>query len=148
MISFKSLGKSGRLGNQLFQYAFLRTTARRLGVKFYCPEWLGDKIFKLNDAEERASECAGIDKEYVPFNNCGFTLEALHIQDGTNIDGFFQSEKYFDRETVRRWYAFKEELFVSIEEKYACVDFAESTGIHLRFGDMKDNPKFMILPKE
>ena len=47
MIAFTRLGKMGQFGNQLFQYAFLyaflRTTAQRLGVKFYCHEWIGDK---------------------------------------------------------------------------------------------------------
>ena len=49
MLSFSKLGNYGRLGNQLFQYAFLRMTARRLGTQFFCPKWDGDDIFNLND---------------------------------------------------------------------------------------------------
>lgn len=47
MISFTQLGKGVRLGNIMFQYPFLRTTAQRLGVKFYCPSWKGDELFNL-----------------------------------------------------------------------------------------------------
>ena len=60
MISFCKLGNYGRLGNQLFQYAFLRMTARRLGTQFFCPKWDGDDIFNLNDEGERASEPSGL----------------------------------------------------------------------------------------
>ena len=47
---------NGGLGNQLFQYSFLRTQAERLGVKFYCPNWIGDEIFDLNDKKQEQNE--------------------------------------------------------------------------------------------
>lgn len=77
-------------GNQLHRYAFLRTTAQRLGVKFLCPEWRGDKIFLLNDEQER-SRVPGATKTVYrqPPENCGFVENALHIEDGTNIIGYF-----------------------------------------------------------
>ncbi len=53
MLSFSKLGEHGRLGNQLFQYAFLRTQAERLGVPFYCPHWTGDDVFTLEDEPQR-----------------------------------------------------------------------------------------------
>ena len=65
MISFSNLGNHGRLGNQLFQYAFLRTTAARLGTEFYCPQWDGDEIFDLHDREERVAMPSGITKNFV-----------------------------------------------------------------------------------
>jgi hypothetical protein len=148
VISFKKLGQLGRLGNQLFQYAFLRTTAERLGVKFYCPEWLGDRIFQLNDGSERTRECGPVNKEYKEGNNCGFVKSALRIKDGTEILGYFQSFRYFDRAKVGRWYTFKDDAIASIRTKYPHIDFTESTGIHLRFGDMKNLVKYMILSKE
>jgi hypothetical protein len=80
MISCKKLGKPelGRLGNQLFQYVFLRLTARRLGVKFYCPEWIGDEIFELDDSSERSDNPENITKFYnEPKNYFGFNENAL-----------------------------------------------------------------------
>src|SRR4028119_1267925 len=95
MISFSNLGNYGRLGNQLFQYAFLRTTARRLGTQFFCPKWDGDELFNLNDEGERASEPSGIIHHFDAHPQPGFTSEALSIGDHTEIQGYFQSEKYF-----------------------------------------------------
>ena len=147
MISFKTLGQYGRLGNQLYQYAFLRTTAQRLGVKFFCPEWRGDKIFLLNDEQER-SRVPGQTKTVYrqPLENCGFVEDALHIEDGTDIIGFFQAEQYFDRGKVTRWYAFRPEGVRAVQENYRHIDFPQCTGIHLRFGDMKSNPNYVVLP--
>ena len=54
MFCMTRLGQMGRMGNQLFQYAFLRTLARRRGTQFFCPPWIGDEIFTLDDAAERS----------------------------------------------------------------------------------------------
>jgi hypothetical protein len=147
MISFKTLGQYGRFGNQLFQYAFLRTTAQRLGVKFFCPEWLGDKIFLLRDEAERSAVPGPTERVYrQPLSNGGFIDSALSIEDGTEITGYFQSERYFDRATVARWYTFRPEVVRAVQRRYQHIDLAQSTGIHLRFGDMRGDPLFVILP--
>ena len=93
MISFTKLGNYGRLGNQLFQYAFLRTQAKRLSTQFFCPEWIGDKIFYLSDEKERTNEC---NTNFV-YNEKGdgFHVDVNTIKNGTEIAGFFQSDKYF-----------------------------------------------------
>ena len=136
MISFQILGRYGRLGNQLYQYAFLRLSAQRLGVKFYCPAWVGDEIFELDDKTERAERPEGITKTYSePPYYFGFNKNALKIEDGTDIKGFFQTEKYFDKAKVRRWYTFREEAIKKVKVKYQNIQFAKSTGLHLRFGD-------------
>lgn len=145
MISFNKLGTYGRLGNQLFQYAFLRTTARRLGVIFFCPEWLGDSIFALDDDRERATGAIGIERSYLqPRHECGFDKGAMKIENDTEILGNFQSERYFHRDVVKKWYVFKEEAVTAVKEKYKNIDFSNSVGIHLRFGDMKNNLKYVM----
>lgn len=147
MISFNELGRYGRFGNQLFQYAFLRTTARRLGVKFFCPPWAGDEIFQLNDDSERSRVPGSTARTYrQPLDRCGFLDSALRIEDGTDILGYFQSEKYFDREAVTRWYTFRPERVAAVQSRYEHLDLTQCTGVHLRFGDMRDNPLFVVLP--
>jgi hypothetical protein len=136
MISFSKLGHMGRLGNQLFQYAFLRTTAQRLGVKFYCPGWIGDEIFLLNDSEIRAETPNEIYKSYMePASYKGLNREALEIADGTDIAGQFETDRYWNGELVKNWYSFREIKICRVREKYAGINFGESTGVHLRFGD-------------
>ncbi len=136
MISFRRLGEQG-LGNQLFQYAFVRTTARRLGVRFFCPHWIGDDVLHLDDASERATQVVGIDKWFLPESVC-FDESALAIEDGTEIYGYFQSERFFaDPDAVRHWYRFRRECVEAVEARHSGIDFAESVGIHLRFGDQR-----------
>ncbi len=49
MLAISILGEMERLGNQLFQYYFLRSTAVKLGVKYWCPAWIGRDIICLRD---------------------------------------------------------------------------------------------------
>ena len=138
MIAFDSQKKHhGGIGNLMFQYAFTRMTARRLGVKFYFPEWLGDKVFCLNDEDERSTVIEGVHRKYVQTkSNCGFDEDVLSITDDTDIYGYFRSEKYFlDKNLVRKWYTFKEEAIISVREKYRHLDFSRSVSLHFRFGD-------------
>src|SRR3989344_823345 len=119
MISFRKLGNYGRLGNQFFQYVFLRSQAKKLNTKFYCPEWIGDKFFKLNDKDERTDK---FNPDYYYVDDVqGFSIEATKIKDGTDIAGFFQTDKYFKREDVRRWFSFDQAFFAEVNKKYSSI---------------------------
>ncbi|NEP47850.1 MAG: alpha-1,2-fucosyltransferase [Moorea sp. SIO3C2] len=50
VLTMSSLGKFGRFGNQLFQYAFLKICAKKSGAEVECPAWIGQTIFGHNDA--------------------------------------------------------------------------------------------------
>jgi hypothetical protein len=143
-IAFPKLGTQGRLGNQMFQYAFLRISARRLGTRFQCPAWIGDRIFCLDDAAERVDAPPVLDKTYrQPDENVGFEPGALRVEDGTEVSGYFQSERYFaDEAAVRRWYRFREDAVAAAEVRFAHVDWSDSVGLHLRFGDKLRDPRF------
>ena len=136
MISFSKLGQYGKFGNQMFQYVFLRTMAQRLDVKFYCPYWEGDSVFDLNDQEEKI-EC--VDQIVNNFcqvkEDCGYQKEAMQISDGTEICGYFQSEKYFDSKIkVRSWFTFNEDIR-KIKDQFSFIDFSQSVSVSLRMGD-------------
>lgn len=133
MISFPKLGNYGRLGNQLFQYAFLRTSAARLGTRFYCPQWDGDAIFDLCDGHMRSASSSGIKKYFDPDPQAGFATAALAISDNTEIQGFFQSEKYYsDREEVRNWYTFKSEVKMPVDKLYSREYLRDVVSLSLR----------------
>ena len=133
MISFSKLGNYGRLGNQLFQYAFLRVTARRIGTQFYCPEWDGDNIFVLNDDLERATTCSGITNYFDADPQAGYLPSAMGIIDNTEIRGFFQSERYYnDKNLVRDWYTFKPEISIKVEKLYGEILENDCISISLR----------------
>ena len=50
VLTMSSIGKLGRFGNQLFQYAFLRIGAEKSGARVECPPWIGQTLFGHNDA--------------------------------------------------------------------------------------------------
>lgn len=93
MITLSQFG--GRSGSNLFQYAFLRATAARLGTQFFCPPWEGDRIFCLGDEGKRMAEPSGITNFFDAYSKSGLIPEALSIGDHTKIQGMFQSEKYY-----------------------------------------------------
>ena len=49
VLSMSWLGRLGRFGNQLFQYAFLRICARNGGASVQCRGWAGETLFGLQD---------------------------------------------------------------------------------------------------
>jgi|LakMenEpi03Aug12_release.lakeMendotaPanAssembly.Ray.scaffolds.fasta_scaffold128555_2 hypothetical protein len=144
MFSMTRLGQMGRLGNQLFQYAFLRTLARRRGTQFFCPHWIGDEIFTLKDTVERApkADCNNIFKDH----HLGYDPQALVAPDGTDYEGNFESWRYFSAEDqdVRRWYGFRPEMTRRVREKYAGLPLSEMTCFHLRFGDYRRFPAKLV----
>ena len=136
MISFSKLGSYGRLGNQLFQYAFLRESARRLGTSYYCPRWEGDDIFDLDDRLERAQQPIGISRQFDGTTVAGFDVDALYIQDSTEIRGYFQSERFYqDRSIVRRWYKFKDSIIDVVDRKYPNELMQNAASFSLRIDD-------------
>ena len=49
IITMRRFGQMGRFGNQLFQYAFLKTCAEELGCELQLPPWVGQYLFGAND---------------------------------------------------------------------------------------------------
>ena len=147
MIAFTRLGQYGRLGNQLFQYAFLRETARRLGVPFHCPTWEGDDIFDLGDADLRLPQPEGLTQHFGPIAEAGFCESALLVTDHTDIEGFFQSERYYaDKAEVRRWYRFRRDVVEAVASKFDVMLAANSVSVSLRIdGDYANTREFFPL---
>jgi hypothetical protein len=127
------LGNYGRLGNQLFQYAFLRVTAERLKTKFFCPAWEGDQIFNLEDQDLRAAAPRGILHHFNSAPEAGYCARALGILDHTEIEGFFQSDEYYpDKARVKSWYSFRPEIIRSVESSFPPSLLKDSVSISLR----------------
>jgi len=136
MISFNNLGRMGRLGNQMFQYASLKGIARNKGYNFCIPysyevnEWTDHqltKYFKLDDnllvkshdPRHTRSEC-GYHFDQDLYDNC---------EDGTDINGYLQTEKYFMsiRDEILDDFSFKSEYELPMNKEY--------TSLHVRRGD-------------
>ncbi|MEB3341723.1 FkbM family methyltransferase [Okeania sp.] len=51
VVTMSTLGKKGNLGNQMFQYAFLKIYAQENGLSVETPLWVGQELFGHKDRE-------------------------------------------------------------------------------------------------
>lgn len=121
MISFKHLGKKGRLGNQMFQFAFLYHVGKKKGFDIgydYSNNPLIAKIFNLpaqNTDSFRPQNIA------IENNNSGY-FDVSNVPDNTDFQGFFQNSRYVDENELdlRQIYSFND------EKHKKCFDFIKS----------------------
>lgn len=146
MIGMNDLGPNGRLGNQLFQYAALIGISKNNGYELIIPpsleenEWKDHFIFKafgeeiinfFNHKIGFINAPTIIEDEYMydrPKKHM-FNQNLFHsCPDNVNIQGWFQSYKYFENVKNEIRQAFK---FKKIIEK----PFDKYVAIHVRRGD-------------
>jgi hypothetical protein len=151
VITFSQLGKYGRLGNQLFQYAALRSLSLQKGYECKIPnpaqmEWHGQKCLldKFNIEAEylKDGEYDNICFMYREPNINKFDKNFFHLGDGVDLLGFFQSTKYFNK--------FKKQIIKELTPRAETVNRAreyieskrsnncELVSVHLRMGDLID----------
>ncbi len=160
MIGYDRLGTNGRFGNQLFQYAALRGIAAHHGYEFCIPPddhhtyanygmhhpfklphlkhqgfvnknnspqamYSYESLKQLNASTENVKESVYYFDEDL-FNN---------FQDGTNLDGFCQTEKYFKHieDEIREDFAFKDDILEPCNEFIST--FENILFLHVRRGD-------------
>lgn len=113
MITFTRLGRMGRLGNQMWQYAALLGIAERLGLVAKIPPRRQidlARVFKLTLPSYRRFErllvVRSFDETYV-----GYSERYRSIRNWTDISGYFQSIRYFgDHARLCREYEFLSEI--------------------------------------
>ena len=152
-IGFNHLGRHGRLGNQMFQYAGLRGIAAHRGYDFMIPpsdfkEPYQDhqlfEAFKLKGLTN-IGVCAGT---YVQEAHFHFDENLYdNMPDNHNVYGYLQTTKYFDiiEEEIREDFEFKNEIKAPCEDMISTVQ--DPIALHVRHGDYGcDNHP--ICPKE
>ena len=144
-ISFKGLGNEGRLGNQMFQYAFIRGLAENRGFNWIIPTPDADRLdnYGLFDAFELTNcnlETNTGEPFYktVEYRDMHFNEEIFNkCEDNTNFSGNFQTEKYFEKisDQIREDFTFKSAYLEP------CQEFVDSLGgrdncifLHVRRG--------------
>lgn len=162
MITNLEIGYNGRLGNQIFQYAACYATAKRLGVEFIIPEKNIDNIkqdgcydFSNNQwipYNFRMYDCFEITapKSKVNISNIfqephfHYTEAFNNIQDGTSLQGYYQSEKYFIncKEDILKEFTFKENILTKAKSIINSINDKEIVAVHVRRGDNVINPNF------
>lgn len=158
IISIKDFGTWARLGNQMFQYAYLRVLAEVHGFKIQLPRLkspFGYAQAQLFDAFDIDIEKLDRDVQFDTVKETTMLfdekLSSKNIQSNKNImfEGYFQSERYFSkyRELIRETFTFKKmiqqkgDAYVKTLNKYSSL-----VALHIRRGDNLDSgsPTVMI----
>ena len=160
VLTMSSIGKLGRFGNQLFQYAFLRICAEKSGAKIECPPWIGQTLFGHQDSPisqrlppaierwELQANMFDLVPEFIPYiekllghPSTRVGVEVLE-KEISNVDlwGYFQVHTQF----LKPYQEYFRSLFEPVDDlKYALEDGLNIlrskgktiVGIHIRRGD-------------
>ena len=128
-IGFNHLGRHGRLGNQMFQYAGLRGIAAHRGFDFMIPEsdfndeWNDHQLFEAFKLKGLTTigVCPG---PYVQEAHFHFDQNLYdNMPDGHNVYAYLQSTKYFDiiEKEIREDFEFKNEIKAPCEDMISTV---------------------------
>ena len=130
MIGFNHLGRHGRLGNQMFQYAGLRGIAAKHGYEFCIPpsdfqdQWMDHQLFEAFKLPglTNIAVCPGpyVQEEHFHFDQNLFD----RMPDGHNVYGYLQSEKWFKHieSEIREDFEFKNNIKEPCQEMIGSVD--------------------------
>lgn len=157
----------GGLGNQMFQYAAGRALARRRGVPFridrrafadYRTHAFGMDCFQAELADAPADQLPGAVREsrlnrllrpllrapMKVYAEKAFTFDAevLALPDGTYLDGYWQSEKYFAdaADVVRADFTVRHAPSPANQRWLEHIRASNSVSLHVRRGDYVTNP--------
>lgn len=115
MITYSYLGKNGRLGNQMFQYALLLGIQSKQGYDIVLNENIGSiqltECFNIKDCHFFNEKDIFVPNKFEE-KQFHFDKKILRIEDSTDFKGYFQTEKYFEhcRDKVRNSFTFKTEI--------------------------------------
>jgi hypothetical protein len=140
MLTFKELGRYGRLGNQMFQIASTIGLATRHGYSFGFPDWMNwDHRTRFGSMENidiqsyfknRLPQADNLNyKDY--FVQWGYH-NLRQLPDNLNLIGHMQSEKYFDhcKDAIRYYFELNELTDIQMPDN--------AIAIHVRRGDYDD----------
>lgn len=143
MIGYDHLGKNGRLGNQMFQYAALRGIAAKHNYEFMIPdssfedEWNHHQLFEaftLPNLKNKGSISQTYYKEDEKMTHIFDQEYVKNCPDNVSLYGFFQTEKYFEHisDSIREDFTFKDEILNPCKESFT---FDKIISLHIRRGD-------------
>jgi len=144
---------TGNFGNHIFQYVLLRSVAERKNFEWgftnnIYRDYFGGKpqldFFDLDYGQPVEGIEQEYQEKYITLNghtNIYFYDTFKDLQDNSKLVGFWQTEKYFDKEKVRKWLKYKPE----IEEKFQDIDIPENLCIiNVRGGEYKLLPEVLL----
>ena len=164
MITFMNIGKYGRLGNQIFQYAAMVSIARHLGERYVLSSssieptmgaYFNDATKEYEFGHFEMFECFNIKCPLIDDHKLKLGIGANYsepsfcyhdsfwdLSNNTNIHGYFQSEEYFIniRDELLKQLTFKDEIVQKAKDFISQIDAKTTAFIHVRRGDNVAHP--------
>lgn len=148
--SFNYVGNLGHLGNQMFQYAFVKGMSAKHSRSFSIspPEIFGKHYdLKLLSSIEQCFDikCERKVTNYPIFNERFFHFDEDLFENPPTKDvdffGYFQTEKYFKHieKELREDFTFKKDIYETSLEFFESID-SDPISLHIRRGDYVSNP--------
>ncbi len=151
MVYFSKLGEFGRFGNQLFQIAFLHSTAKKLNTTYQIPEWKYSKYFV-----SKFPETNNLPKSYLTLREPSYKYQPDLVDDwereewvetSPDILGYFQDVRYFSSpEEIKELFKLKSEYVDRIRETYKHLFTKETIFVGVRRTDYVSKPGYYNLP--
>jgi hypothetical protein len=142
MITYPNIGRNGRLGNQMFQYAAAKAVAINTGSLFAIPieshelsQW-----FNLECAYYSLKDNINLINRLKNYNESVFCYDSRfeNITDNTALHGYFQTEKYFNKheQTIRKDFSFTKIVTQPVDQFMKAIKSDKPlVSIHVRRGD-------------
>lgn len=148
MISMNCLGSIGRLGNQMFQYATLRSLSKKFGYDYCLPP----KDFKLDDEDLDIFDCFLLNNEKrqltdlynIEIETPGFDEKIFNkCPDQIDLRGYFQDVKYFEdnSEDIKKSFTFYDHHSETAKRYfYSGFSSQDVISLHIRRTDYLNYP--------
>jgi hypothetical protein len=164
MLSFRAIGYMGRLGNQMFQFSSSVAIAKKLGYDIFfpienCSNFSHNGPIDPKTGTSTSVKCDLLECFNVPvrffksaqniqvsygIQEREFTFDPgmYKISDGTDLIGYFQTEKYFKefRDKIIGYFSFRPEIESSSslywkESIESFLNGSQAVSVHVRRGD-------------
>ena len=160
MIGHNHLGKNGRFGNQMFQYAATRGVAAWKGYEWCIPD--GPKTDDEFEDEEnqhklfmvfKLSNAKVVNMHPAPYKQEGsFTFDEdlfNNCEDNVNLYGYFQSEKWFSHieNSIRKDFEWRDDVDAMCGQMFENITGGQAISLHIRRTDHLIKPTYHpVLP--
>ena len=144
VITYTNLGQHGRFGNQLFQYALVKSVSLELGLPLQLPD-LSGRVWHGQECLLPQLQLSYDPLVFSPTHTYNertpnqFDEGVFGVEDGTNFMGFFQQPHYFQKHREVFLKEFSAQPSVQQHAKDIISSYNNPTSIHVRQGDYIPN---------